>query len=250
MANTESTKTQDSILAKNKEYTDFIENFEENKKGKLKELDNKEELIVALLENISEKILSKTNMPSKDQYKGLMANLDHKKKLLGNTVSTLEEAKIQYDNLQLKMKRIDTLEENLKKEIALMNDKLTNMKSDISEKFDKVEVEKENYKNEQKKYLEMVKYLEKVKNSYNKLLTPLNLKANAKSTQLNDLDHFGKLRDMEKKMQENDTVIHGISNYIESKSSEADISHVTKECLDIQNDINQELIKKTLSVKI
>jgi|LauGreDrversion4_2_1035121.scaffolds.fasta_scaffold663018_2 hypothetical protein len=78
MTSNEASKTQDSILAKNKEYTDFIDNFEDNKKAKLKELDNKEELIVALLENISEKILSKTNMPSKDQYKGLMADLDHK----------------------------------------------------------------------------------------------------------------------------------------------------------------------------
>lgn len=78
MANTETSKTQDSILAKNKEYTDFIDNFEDNKKNKLKELDNKEELIVALLENVSEKILSKTNLPSKDQFKGIMADLEHK----------------------------------------------------------------------------------------------------------------------------------------------------------------------------
>ena len=78
MISTETNKTQDSILAKNKEYTDFIDSFEDNKKAKLKELDNKEELIVALLENVSEKIMSKTNMPSKDQYKGLIADLDHK----------------------------------------------------------------------------------------------------------------------------------------------------------------------------
>ena len=68
-------------MAKNKEYTDFVDNFEDNKKAKIKELDNKEELIVALLENISEKILSKTNMPNKEQFKGLMADLDHKVKI-------------------------------------------------------------------------------------------------------------------------------------------------------------------------
>jgi hypothetical protein len=78
MTSTETNKTQDSILAKNKEYSDFIDNFEDNKKAKVKELDNKEELIVAILENISEKIISKTNMPSKDQFKGLIADLDHK----------------------------------------------------------------------------------------------------------------------------------------------------------------------------
>ena len=36
MTSNEASKTQDSILAKNKEYTDFIDNFEDNKKTKLK----------------------------------------------------------------------------------------------------------------------------------------------------------------------------------------------------------------------
>ena len=165
-------------------------------------------------------------------------------------MSTLEEAKLLYENLQVKMKRMDNLEENLKKEILSISEKLNLMKKDISEKFEKIEVEKENYRNEQKKYSEMIKYLEKVKNSYNKLLTPLILKSSAKSSQLEDLEYFKKLRDLEKKMQENDNHIQAISNYIESKSSEADMTHITKECLDYQNEINQELIKKTLSVKI
>jgi len=36
MASSESTKTQDSIMQKNKEYTDYIESFDENKKNKKK----------------------------------------------------------------------------------------------------------------------------------------------------------------------------------------------------------------------
>ena len=165
-------------------------------------------------------------------------------------MSTLEEARMLYENLQVKMKRMDNLEENLKKEISTITEKSNSMKKDISEKYEKIEVEKENYKNEQKKYSEMIKYLEKVKNSYNKLLTPLILKSSAKQSQLEDLEYFKKLRDLEKKMQESDNYIHAISKYIESKSSESDLTQITKECLDYQNDINQELIKKTLSVKI
>lgn len=165
-------------------------------------------------------------------------------------MSTLEEAKLLYENLQVKMKRMDNLEENLKKEIGTLTEKLGTMKKEIGEKFEKIEVEKEYYRNEQKKYNDMIKYLDKVKNSFSKLLTPLVLKSSAKQTQLEDLEYFKKLRELEKKMQENDNYIHGISNYIESKSSEADYSQITKECLDIQNEINQELIKNTLSVKI
>ena len=165
-------------------------------------------------------------------------------------MSTLEEAKMLYENLIVKMKRMDNLEENLKKEIGTLTEKLGKMKKDIGEKFEKIEVEKDFYRKEQMKYNEMIKYLEKVRNSYSKLLAPIVLKSSAKNTQLEDLANFKKLRDLEKKMQENDNYIDGIAKYIESKSSEADLTHVTKECLDMQNEINTELIKKTLSVKI
>jgi len=34
-------------------------------------------------------------------------------------MSTLEEAKLLYENLQVKMKRMDNLEENLKKDVGI-----------------------------------------------------------------------------------------------------------------------------------
>ena len=64
------------------------------------------------------------------------------------------------------------------------------------------------------------------------------------------MEAFKKLREIEKKMQDNENTIYGISSYLDSKANESDFSNLMKECLDIQNDINNELIKKTLSVKI
>ena len=64
------------------------------------------------------------------------------------------------------------------------------------------------------------------------------------------MDAYKRLRDVEKKIQENETTIYSISSYLDSKAHETDFSAAMKECLDIQNDINNELIKKTLSVNI
>jgi len=64
------------------------------------------------------------------------------------------------------------------------------------------------------------------------------------------MESYKKLRDIEKKIQENENTIYGITTFLESKANETDFSAVMKECLDIQNDINTELIKKTLSVNI
>jgi hypothetical protein len=64
------------------------------------------------------------------------------------------------------------------------------------------------------------------------------------------METYKKLRETEKKIQENENQIYGISTYLESKANETDFSQIMKECLEIQNDINNELIKKTLSVNI
>ncbi len=64
------------------------------------------------------------------------------------------------------------------------------------------------------------------------------------------MESFKKLREIEKKIQENENTIYGITTYLDSKAGETDYSQVMKECLALQNEINQELIKNTLSVNI
>ena len=81
-------------------------------------------------------------------------------------------------------------------------------------------------------------------------MTAHSLKNRSKTNQLEEMESFKKLREIEKKMQENENQIYGITTYLESKANESDFSSLMKECLDIQNEINNELINKTLSVKI
>lgn len=76
------------------------------------------------------------------------------------------------------------------------------------------------------------------------------MKNRSKTTQLEDLDTYKKLRDIEKKMQENENYIFSLLTFIDSKTNESDYSLIMKECLEIQSEINNELIKKTLLVKI
>jgi len=64
------------------------------------------------------------------------------------------------------------------------------------------------------------------------------------------MESYKKLRDTEKKIQENETQIYGLTTYLDSKAGETDYAQIMKECLDLQNEINNELVKKTLSVNI
>jgi len=173
----------------------------------------------------------------------MKADLDYKKDLIQKSVSTLEEAKAQYDALQVKMDRLENLEETLKKEIKTYKEKTMKANKDIVEKYDRIEYFKDFYKNEQVRMTELMVYLERNTDNYNKILTSLIIKNRSRTTQLEDNEAFKSLRDLEKKIQENDNYIFSIQNFIESKASENEYSGLMKECMALQQEINEILIK-------
>ena len=202
-------------------------------------------MIVALLENISERIINKVpNTTTNPGSTSMKADIDFKKDLIKKSASTLEEAKAQYEILSVKMERLDNLEETLKKEIKNYKEKLEKSNKEITEKYDRIDYQKEYFKKEQKRMNDLLSYLEKNKNNYIKLLTSLILNKNSRSTYLEELETFKKLREMEKKIQENENYIFSLQTYIDSKSNENDFSHLLKECMDLQQEINAELIKR------
>ena len=203
-------------------------------------------MIVALLENISDRILKGTaNTPSTNiGSTSIKADIDYKKDLIKKSVSTLEEARAQYESLQVKVDRLGNLEETLKKEIKNYKEKLDKAHKDITDKYDRIDYQKDYFKSEQKRMNELISYLEKNKDNYNKLLTGLILKNRSKSTNLEDIETFKKLREMEKKIQENENYMFSLQSYIDSKTNENDFTHLMKECMDLQQEINAELIKR------
>ena len=202
---------------------------------------------MALLENISERILSGTssNTNSNPNVRSMKADLDYKKDLIQKSVSTLDEAKAQYDALAVKMDRLENLEETLKKEIKTYKEKTLKANKDIVEKYDRIDYYKDFYKNEQIRMTELMVYLERNSENYNKILTSLIVKNRSKTTQLEDNEAFKSLRDLEKKIQENDNYIFSIQNFIESKASENEYSGLMKECMVLQQEINDVLVKMT-----
>lgn len=71
---------------------------------------------MGLLENISTIILS-GDKPLENGGVGIKDQIREKKDLIEKSVSTLEEAKAKYEELLVKLERLDTLDETLKKDI-------------------------------------------------------------------------------------------------------------------------------------
>ena len=164
--------------------------------------------------------------------------------MIEKSVNTLEEAKAKYEELVVKLKRLETLDDTLKKDIQQYKDKITNINNEIMTKFDKIDNHKDFLKKDQQRMGILLGVLKQNKENYNKLLTTLVLKKRTKNAQLEDNDIFKRLRDYEKKMQSNENQIFSLENYIDSKSNDNQYSGLLKECVSLQQQINDELLKK------
>lgn len=242
-AHNDNSKAVDSIAQKDREYSAFIENYNNIKKTHYKEIAAKEEVVVALLQNISQNILS-GSAPIENSGVGIKEKIKEKKEMIEKSVSTLEEAKAKYEELVIKLQRLENLDEILKKDIKSYKDKLGFINNEITTKFEKIDQHKDFLRKDTERMKELLKVLKANKENYNKLLTTLVLKNRTKNAQLEDNDMFKKLRELEKKMQSNENNIYSLQTYIESKANDNQFGDLLKECMKLQEEINQEILKK------
>jgi len=238
----DNTKAVDSIAEKDKEISAFIENHENIKRAHYKEIRAKEEVVLVLLHNIAEKI----NLGEKplEGGTGIKERIKEKKDMIEKSENTLEEAKAKYEELVIKLDRLDKLDETLKKDIDNYKEKLLRINNDISNKFDKVEEQKDFLKRDAERKKKLLIILNQNKENYNKLLTSLTLKNRTKNTQLEDNDIYKRLHELEVKMQQNENTIYSLQSYIDSKANENQYGNLLKECMDLQQKINDELLKR------
>ena len=238
----DNTKAVDSIAEKDKDISAFIENHENIKRTHYKEIRAKEEIILSLLNNISEKIgMGETPL---EGGSGLRERIKEKKEMIEKSENTLEEAKAKYEELVIKLQRLDKLDETLKKDIENYKEKLQRINNDINNKFDKVDEQKDFLKRDTERKKKLLIYLNQNKENYNKLLTSLILKNRTKNRQLEDNDIYKRLHELEVKMQNNENTIYSLQSYIDSKSNENQYGNLLKECMDLQQKINEELLKR------
>ena len=238
----DNTKAVDSIAEKDKEISAFIENHDNIKRNHYKEIRAKEEVVLALLNNISEKI----NLGEKplEGGTGIKERIKEKKDMIEKSENTLEEAKAKYEELVIKLDRLDKLDETLKKDIDNYKEKLMRINNDISNKFDKIEEQKEFLKRDADRKKKLLVILNQNKENYSKLLTSLTLKNRTKNTQLEDNDIYKRLHELEVKMQQNENTIYSLQSYIDSKANENQYGNLLKECMELQQKINDEILKR------
>ena len=130
--------------------TEFIENFNSERKNLLNHVKELENGIVESLEQSSRTLQASGNMPSYEEYQELKKDLGMKVTQNDANKNTVSSLQVQLEKRSSELKRLENAEERVEKELGSYNEKIANMKKEISDKFDNVpKIREENEKKKQ-----------------------------------------------------------------------------------------------------
>ncbi len=74
------------------------------------------------------------------------------------------------------------------------------------------------------------------------------MKHDTKKNQILQSEIYNRLNDLEKKLIQNESNIYGVQQYIEAKGAESNYAAALQDCMNVCNEINMDIVKKTLTI--
>jgi len=232
---------------RDQEMTQFMENFEETKASEMKQVEQLESTIVTLLGYMSKSISKSTALPSKSDVSNMKGDLAYTKGLVEDSENTFARVKIELEQRNNDLDKINTLEGKIEKENKNMDEKLKNMQDEMENKFPKIDQIKGEYENEKKRLFDLKKQLTNIKPGLTKYMTYYAMEYDTGKNQLLQNDIYKQLNGLEKKMATNESQIYSLRQFIEAKGVESNYMSTLSACMSVVNELNTEIVKKTLS---
>ena len=119
----------------------------------------------------------------------------------------------------------------------------------MNNKFTRTDDLKVEFDREKVRLAAIKQLMQTYKPGLQKTMTYHSMKADTKKNQIMQSDIYNRLNDIEKKLIQNESQIYAIQQYIESKGAESNYQAAFQDCMQLCNEINMDLIKKSLSVQ-
>lgn len=240
-------KKFDILQERDKEYSDYIANFETTKAQELDQVTALEKKIQELLETMSRNIdkMEKVPVPNMEDAKNAEADINYRKKLVENEANTYEMLKKEVEERANQLKRMENVEENIDKNAKIIKDKMENMQSEMDTKFSKIGELVTKAEADKKRLNALRTYYAAHKEALKEQVTFASMKVEAKKSQLNDNDTHKQLVELEKKVSENEGALFGIRQFIEGKKFETNYANLQTDCMKLIGTINNEAIKNS-----
>jgi len=242
--NAEQDKQKYEILyQRDKEMSEFIDNFELMRNNELNQIRGLEGNIVKLLEEASRIQMTNTDLPSVEEFEKMKTDQAIKENQLGMAQETLIRVQQEYEQRLEELRRLDTLEESIPRQVNNLKEKMQNMQDEISNKFNNIgQARNEKERRKQK----LMKDREDLSNLRPKLKEELNTVSydyELKKQKMSLHEQYGVITDLEKKISQSENALYSMKQFIQSKTVDMDYQHLKNECVNLMLEVNSVLIK-------
>lgn len=242
--NAEQDKQKYEILyQRDKEMSEFIDNFELMRNNELNQIRGLEGNIVKLLEEVSRIQMTNTDLPSVEEFEKMKTDQAIKENQLGMAQETLIRVQQEYEQRLEELRRLDTLEESIPRQVNNLKEKMQNMQDEISNKFNNIgQARNEKERRKQK----LMKDREDLSNLRPKLKEELNTVSydyELKKQKMSLHEQYGVITDLEKKISQSENALYSMKQFIQSKTVDMDYQHLKNECVNLMLEVNSVLIK-------
>lgn len=234
----------EALHKRDREMTQFMETFDETLESETKQVEQLENTIVTLLTHMSKGITKSSAMPSKNDVSNMKGDLAYNKGLVEDSENTLARVKIELEQRQTDLEKINVLEGKIERENKNMDEKLRSMQDEMDNKFPKIEQLKAEFDHQKKTLVELKKRLAVIKPGLTKHLTIHSIQHDTKKNQLLQNDVYKQLVNLEKRIGTNESQIYSLCQFIDAKGTETNYTGALNACMQTVHELNAEIVKK------
>ena len=130
------TKKYEVLYKRDKEMTEFIDNFDATRTRAAQEQSHAQDQIVALLEHISKGLERQHNMPSKQRVSAMKDDLSFRTRVMESAQTTHQRLLQELGKRNSELEKIDTLDSKISVELKSLNEKIRSMNEQMPELSD------------------------------------------------------------------------------------------------------------------
>ncbi|KAG7395150.1 Intraflagellar transport protein 74 [Phytophthora boehmeriae] len=229
----------EALFAKDKEMTEFLEQFPAKKEAESQSQRAAQGVIVQLLEHISAGMAKEDKLPGTNaaNLEEMRKDLTFKERQLESSVTTKQRLTMELQKRQAELDKVNTLDAKIALELSSLLQKMDTMTTDMAE-FGKLD-------SLQEVHAQTKQHLLRLKKQYIGRRDAMRQQVTALSSQLENLvqeiasQETAKNMDaLEQKLRHHEQNIFHLKEYIDSKSREVDYEHLKQDCFRTLQDLN------------
>jgi len=242
--NSEQDKQKYEILyQRDKEMSEFIDNFESMRTNELNQIRELERNIVAILEASSRLQLQNTELPSVEEFEKMKTDQAIKENQLGMAQETLVRVQQEYEQRLEELRRLDTLEENIPRQVNTLKEKMKNMQDEINNKFNNIGQARNEKERRKQKLMKDREELYALRPKLKEELNTVSYDYELKKQKMSLHEQYGVITDLEKKISQSESALYSMKQFIQSKTVDMDYQHLKNDCVNLMLEVNNILIK-------